>query len=214
MNIQDNLDVIKKKMSYNSKFIYSTYVWNYDKINPNSKGTDFYNLQKNQQNNILNSVLDSKVNLNKYLENEYSFKKLDGYMKQKLIDLGIWYNIDKAWHKKIKMPKDKNDNELPWFDIDGKSNKQGNNSDVMKKILDELYDNIQVDKNKYTKIKQTIIDGIHAACFCYGKINFRHINKDFHKLGITVLILGPGSIYSYTGDYLPPDNEYDVLINF
>ena len=214
MNIQDNLDVIKKKMSYNSKFIYSTYVWNYDKINPNSKGTDFYNLQKNQQNNILNSVLDSKVNLNKYLENEYSFKKLDGYMKQKLIDLGIWYNIDKAWHKKIKMPKDKNDNELPWFDIDGKSNKQGNNSDVMKKILDELYDNIQVDKNKYTKIKQTIIDGIHAACFCYGKINFRHINKDFHKLGITVLILGPGSIYSYTGDYLPPDNEYDVLITF
>tara|TARA_B100000900_G_scaffold131442_1_gene111214 strand:- start:1610 stop:4087 length:2478 start_codon:yes stop_codon:yes gene_type:complete len=214
MNIQDNLDVIKKKMSYDSKFIYSTYVWNYDKINPNSKGTDFYNLQKNQQNNILNSVLDSKVNLNKYLENEYSFKKLDGYMKQKLIDLGIWYNIDKAWHKKIKMPKDKNDNELPWFDIDGKSNKQGNNSDVMKKILDELYDNIQVDKNKYTKIKQTIIDGIHAACFCYGKINFRHINKDFHKLGITVLILGPGSIYSYTGDYLPPDNEYDVLITF
>ena len=214
MNIQDNLDVIKKKMSYNSKFIYSTYVWNYNKINPNSKGTDFYNLQKNQQNNILNSVLDSKVNLNKYLENEYSFKKLDGYMKQKLIDLGIWYNIDKAWHKKIKMPKDKNDNELPWFDIDGKSNKQGNNSDVMKKILDELYDNIQVDKNKYTKIKQTIIDGIHAACFCYGKINFRHINKDFHKLGITVLILGPGSIYSYTGDYLPPDNEYDVLITF
>ena len=214
MNIQDNLDVIKKKMSYNSKFIYSTYVWNYDKINPNSKGTDFYNLQKNQQNNILNSVLDSKVNLNKYLENEYSFKKLDGYMKQKLIDLGIWYNIDKAWHKKIKMPKDKNDNELPWFDIDGKSNKQGNNSDVMKKILDELYDNIQVDKNKYTKTKQTIIDGIHAACFCYGKINFRHINKDFHKLGITVLILGPGSIYSYTGDYLPPDNEYDVLITF
>ena len=214
MNIQDNLDVIKKKMSYNSKFIYSTYVWNYNKINPNSKGTDFYNLQKNQQNNILNSVLDSKVNLNKYLENEYSFKKLDGYMKQKLIDLGIWYNIDKAWHKKIKMPKDKNDNELPWFDIDGKSNKQGNNSDVMKKILDELYDNIQVDKNKYTKIKQTIIDGIHAACFCYGKINFRHINKDFHKLGITVLILGPGSIYSYTGDYLPPDNEYDVLLTF
>ena len=214
MNIQDNLDVIKKKMSYNSKFIYSTYVWNYNKINPNSKGTDFYNLQKNQQNNILNSVLDNKVNLNKYLENEYSFKKLDGYMKQKLIDLGIWYNIDKAWHKKIKMPKDKNDNELPWFDIDGKSNKQGNNSDVMKKILDELYDNIQVDKNKYTKIKQTIIDGIHAACFCYGKINFRHINKDFHKLGITVLILGPGSIYSYTGDYLPPDNEYDVLITF
>ena len=214
MNIQDNLDVIKKKMSYDSKFIYSTYVWNYNKINPNSKGTDFYNLQKNQQNNILNSVLDSKVNLNKYLENEYSFKKLDGYMKQKLIDLGIWYNIDKAWHKKIKMPKDKNDNELPWFDIDGKSNKQGNNSDVMKKILDELYDNIQVDKNKYTKIKQTIIDGIHAACFCYGKINFRHINKDFHKLGITVLILGPGSIYSYTGDYLPPDNEYDVLITF
>ena len=214
MNIQDNLDVIKKKMSYDSKFIYSTYVWNYDKINPNSKGTDFYNLQKNQQNNILNSVLDSKVNLNKYLENEYSFKKLDGYMKQKLIDLGIWYNIDKAWHKKIKMPKDKNDNELPWFDIDGKSNKQGNNSDVMKKILDELFDNIQVDKNKYTKIKQTIIDGIHAACFCYGKINFRHINKDFHKLGITVLILGPGSIYSYTGDYLPPDNEYDVLITF
>ena len=214
MNIQDNLDVIKKKMSYDSKFIYSTYVWNYDKINPNSKGTDFYNLQKNQQNNILNSVLDSKVNLNKYLENEYSFKKLDGYMKQKLIDLGIWYNIDKAWHKKIKMPKDKNDNELPWFDIDGKSNKQGNNSDVMKKILDELYDNIQVDKNKYTKTKQTIIDGIHAACFCYGKINFRHINKDFHKLGITVLILGPGSIYSYTGDYLPPDNEYDVLITF
>ena len=56
-------------------------------------------------------------------------------MKQKLIDLGIWYNIDKAWHKKIKMPKDKNDNELPWFDIDGKSNKQENNSDVMKKIL-------------------------------------------------------------------------------
>lgn len=214
MNIQDNLDVIKKKMSYDSKFIYSTYVWNYDKINPNSKGTDFYNLQKNQQNNILNSVLDSKVNLNKYLENEYSFKKLDGYMKQKLIDLGIWYNIDKAWHKKIKMPKDKNDNELPWFDIDGKSNKQGNNSDVMKKILDELYDNIEIDKNKYTKIKQTIIDGIHAACFCYGKINFRHINKDFHKLGITVLILGPGSIYSYTGDYLPPDNEYDVLITF
>lgn len=214
MNIQDNLDVIKKKMSYDSKFIYSTYVWNYDKINPNSKGTDFYNLQKNQQNNILNSVLDSKVNLNKYLENEYSFKKLDGYMKQKLIDLGIWYNIDKAWHKKIKMPKDKNDNELPWFDIDGKSNKQGNNSDVMKKILDELYDNIEVDKNKYTKTKQTIIDGIHAACFCYGKINFRHINKDFHKLGITVLILGPGSIYSYTGDYLPPDNEYDVLITF
>ena len=214
MNIQDNLDVIKKKMSYDSKFIYSTYVWNYDKINPNSKGTDFYNLQKNQQNNILNSVLDSKVNLNKYLENEYSFKKIDGYMKQKLIDLGIWYNIDKAWHKKIKMPKDKNDNELPWFDIDGKSNKQGNNSDVMKKILDELYDNIEVDKNKYTKTKQTIIDGIHAACFCYGKINFRHINKDFHKLGITVLILGPGSIYSYTGDYLPPDNEYDVLITF
>ena len=214
MNIQDNLDVIKKKMSYDSKFIYSTYVWNYDKINPNSKGTDFYNLQKNQQNNILNSVLDSKVNLNKYLETEYSFKKLDGYMKQKLIDLGIWYNIDKAWHKKIKMPKDKNDNELPWFDIDGKSNKQGNNSDVMKKILDELYDNIEIDKNKYTKTKQTIIDGIHAACFCYGKINFRHINKDFHKLGITVLILGPGSIYSYTGDYLPPDNEYDVLITF
>ena len=214
MNIQDNLDVIKKKMSYDSKFIYSTYVWNYDKINPNSKGTDFYNLQKNQQNNILNSVLDSKVNLNKYLETEYTFKKLDGYMKQKLIDLGIWYNIDKAWHKKIKMPKDKNDNELPWFDIDGKSNKQGNNSDVMKKILDELYDNIEVDKNKYTKTKQTIIDGVHAACFCYGKINFRHINKDFHKLGITVLILGPGSIYSYTGDYLPPDNEYDVLITF
>jgi hypothetical protein len=214
MNIQDNLDVIKKKMSYDSKFIYSTYVWNYDKINPNSKGTDFYNLQKNQQNNILNSVLDSKVNLNKYLETEYTFKKLDGYMKQKLIDLGIWYNIDKAWHKKIKMPKDKNDNELPWFDIDGKSNKQGNNSDVMKKILDELYDNIEIDKNKYTKTKQTIIDGVHAACFCYGKINFRHINKDFHKLGITVLILGPGSIYSYTGDYLPPDNEYDVLITF
>lgn len=214
MNIHDNIDVIKKKMSYDSKFIYSTYVWNYDKINPNSKGTDFYNLQKNQQNNILNTIIDNKVELSKYLEDEYTYKKLDGYMKQKLIDLGIWYNIDKAWHKKVKMPKDKNGDELPWFDIDGKSNKQGNNSDVMKKILDELYDNIEIDKNKYTKTKQTIIDGVHSACYCYGKINFRHINKDFHKLGITVLILGPGSIYSYTGDYLPPDNEYDVLITF
>jgi hypothetical protein len=214
MNIQESLDKIKKKINYNSKFIYSTYVWNYDKINPNSKGTDFYNLNKTEQNNILNNVFDNTTKLNKYLESNYTLTNLNNEMKNKIKDLGIWYNINKAWHRKIKMPVDNNNDEFPWFDIESNQNKQKNNSDIMKQLLEELYNNVDSLKKEYNKSKHTIIDGIHAACYCYSKINFKHINTDFHKLGLTILILGPGSINSYSGDYLPIDGEYDVLITF
>ena len=41
VNLNDKL--LEIKTSFNSKFIHSTYVWNYNLINPNSKGYDLTN---------------------------------------------------------------------------------------------------------------------------------------------------------------------------
>ena len=50
MKLEEKLDKIKKKFTNKSSFLYSTYVWNYDKINPNSKGNDLYKIVKSKQN--------------------------------------------------------------------------------------------------------------------------------------------------------------------
>ena len=56
MDLEDKLDKIKKKLTNKSSFLYSTYVWNYDKINPNSKGDDLYTKQNTKQTSLLKEV--------------------------------------------------------------------------------------------------------------------------------------------------------------
>ena len=47
--LKDKLITIKQKITNDSKFIHGTYVWNYDSVNPNSKGDDLYKLNNKEQ---------------------------------------------------------------------------------------------------------------------------------------------------------------------
>ena len=136
-------------------------------------------------------------------------------MKQKLKDLGVWFDISNGWHKQIEMPKDEHGNNLPWYDEESKHLKLKNNSYVFKELMKEISKNITGLKSNILKKDEEITLGRKAACFCYGKYGFRDTkSKDFKKLGITVILLGPGSSYAYAGNYVPIDNKYDVIITF
>ena len=85
MNLEDKLDKIKKKLTNKSSFIYSTYVWNYDKINPNSKGDDLYTKQNVRKNKILNEVFKDYDKFKKNIHDKgYTFEKTDNDMKKKI----------------------------------------------------------------------------------------------------------------------------------
>ncbi len=213
MNLEDKLDKIKKKLTNKSSFIYSTYVWNYDKINPNSKGDDLYTKQNVRKNKILNEVFKDYDKFKKNIQDKgYTFEKTDNDMKKKLEDLGIIFNIENYWHKKISMPKNSDNNDSFWFDL-YETKKQPNNKDAFEIIMKEINECINDINDNIIKKNEIICSGRRARCFCFGKFNFKNTKtNDNTKLGITIILLGPGSNERNSGEYLPKDGKYDVLV--
>ena len=213
MELENKLDKIKKKFTNKSNFLYSTYVWNFNKINPNSKGEDLYTKQNINQNKILNEVFKDSIEFKNVLENKgYKYTKTNDEMKQKLIDLGIIFDIKYYWHKKVSIPKDSDNNESPWFDL-YETKKKPNNQDAFKNIMNELNGCITNINENIIKKNEIICSGRRAKCFCFGKFNFKNeTTNDTTKLGITIIMLGPGSNERNSGKYLPQDGKYDVLV--
>lgn len=213
MELENKLDKIKKKFTNKSNFLYSTYVWNFNKINPNSKGEDLYTKQNINQNKILNEVFKDSIEFKNVLENKgYKYTKTNDEMKQKLIDLGIIFDIKYYWHKKVSIPKDSDNNESPWFDL-YETKKKPNNQDAFKNIMNELNGCITNINENIIKKNEIICSGRRAKCFCFGKFNFKNeTTNDTTKLGITIIMLGPGSNERNSGKYLPHDGKYDVLV--
>lgn len=213
MKLEDKLDKIKKKFTNKSSFLYSTYVWNYDKINPNSKGGDLYNITKRKQTELLNEVFVNYNDLNKNLKDKgYEFTKTNEEMSTKLKDLGITFNIDNYWHKKVSMPKDPDNNDGAWYDL-YETKKKPNNKDAFEKIMKDITECTKDINENIIKKGEIVCSGRRANCFCFGKYNFKNSDKnDMCKLGITVIMLGPGSNEINCGKYLPKDGKYDVLI--
>ena len=215
--LKNNLVEIKQDLSKKSKFIHGTYVWNYDLVNPNSKGNDLYNQNNNIQKKIINESFKTTKILNNFLEENYKFKKFDKKMKDKMKGLGLGFDINYGWHKQVKMPKDENGDNLPWFDFDRRLENIPNNSDVFTELMNEIKSSITDDSlSKDIKVYPEIINsGPKAITFCYGRFAFRNIKtKAFNNLGITLILLGPGSNQSYSGDFVPIDENYDVIITF
>ena len=101
MKLEDKLDKIKKKFTNKSSFLYSTYVWNFNKINPNSKGDDLYKKEKSKQTLLFNEVFKNYEDVNKNLnDNGFTFTKTNSEMKDKMKELGIIFDIGHYWHKK------------------------------------------------------------------------------------------------------------------
>lgn len=216
-SLKDKLVEIKQDISKKSKFIHGTYVWNYDLVNPNSKGDDLYKQEDNIQKKVLNDSFKNTKNLNNFLEENYKFKKFDTKMKNKMKGLGLGFDISYGWHKKVKMPKDENGDYLPWFDFDRRLENLPNNLDVFNELMNEVKGSITDDSlNKNIKVYPEIINaGPKAITFCYGRFAFRNMKtKAFNNLGLTVIMLGPGSNQSYSGDFVPIDENYDVIITF
>lgn len=216
-SLKDKLVEIKQDLSKKSKFIHGTYVWNYDLVNPNSKGDDLYKQNDSLQKKVLNQSIKKTKNLNNFLEDNYKFKKFDTKMKNKMKDLGLGFDISYGWHKQVKMPKDKNGDHLPWFDFDRRLENLPNNMNVFTELMNEIKENIKDDDlTKDTKVYPEIINaGPKAITFCYGRFAFRNMKtKAFNNLGITLIMLGPGSNQSYSGDFVPIDENYDVIITF
>tara|TARA_B110000091_G_C13821068_1_gene480855 strand:+ start:183 stop:4952 length:4770 start_codon:yes stop_codon:yes gene_type:complete len=213
MNLEDNLVKIKKKFTNKSSFIYSTYVWNFYKINPNSKGSDLYSTQLSKTNDILKEVFkDPDIIKNGLVNKGYTFTKTTDLMKTKLNNLGINFNIKNFWHKKISMPLDTNNNVASWFDLHSKT-KQPNNSDAFEKIMKELNICIGGLNENIIKTNEIICSGRRSLCFCFGKFNFKNTTtNDNTRLGITVILLGPGINERNSGKYLPEDGQYDVIV--
>ena len=216
-SLKDKLVEIKQDLSKKSKFIHGTYVWNYDLVNPNSKGDDLYKQNDSLQKKVLNQSIKKTKNLNNFLEDNYKFKKFDTKMKNKMKDLGLGFDISYGWHKQVKMPKDENGDHLPWFDFDRRLENLPNNMNVFTELMNEIKENIKDDDlTKDTKVYPEIINaGPKAITFCYGRFAFRNMKtKAFNNLGITLIMLGPGSNQSYSGDFVPIDENYDVIITF
>ena len=213
MNLDDKLDKIKKKFSNKSSFIYSTYVWNFNKINPNSRGEDLYTRHNKNKVPIFNEVFKDYNDFHDLLKSKsYTLTKTNIEMKEKLKDLGIVFDIQNYWHKKISMPKDGDNNESPWFDL-YETKKKPNNNDAFEIVMKELNEYIVDINDNIIKSSQIICSGRRARCFCFGKINFKNTTtNDISKLGITIILLGPGSNERNSGKYLPIDGKYDVLI--
>jgi hypothetical protein len=68
--------------------------------------------------------------------------------------------------------------------------------------------------NKDIKVYPEIINaGPKAITFCYGRFAFRNMKtKAFNNLGLTVIMLGPGSNQSYSGDFVPIDETMMLLL--
>lgn len=213
MDLEDKLDKIKKKFTNKSSFLYSTYVWNYDKINPNSKGDDLYTNKNTKQTSLLNEVFKDYKEFNTHLErNGYTFTEKNDEMKKKIIDLGITFDIKHYWHKKVSMPKDSNNNDSSWYDL-YETKKEPNNNDAFEIIMKELNKCITDTNDNIIKKKEIICSGRRSRCFCFGKFNFKNTTtNDITKLGITIIMLGPGSNERNSGDYLPKDGKYDVIV--
>ena len=213
MNLQDKLIKIKKKFTNKSSFLYTTYIWGYENINPNSKGDDLYTKRKATQENILDGVFKNKDNFVSLLEDKgYTFTKTDDEMEDKLIDLGIMFDIKNYWHKKISMPRDEFNNECPWYDL-YETKKKPNNKDAFEKIMKEFGTCLNDLNENIVSTKEIVCSGRRANCFCFGKINFKDTDKkQAHNLGITIIMLGPGSNEKNCGKYLPKDGKYDVIV--
>ena len=216
-SLKDKLVEIKQDLNLKSKFIHGTYVWNYDLVNPNSKGDDLYKQNNTIQKKVLNQSFSNTSKLNKFLEDNYKFKKFDKQTKDKMKDLGLGFDISYGWHKQVKMPKDENGDHLPWFDFDRRLENLPNNQNVFMELMNDLKDNIvEDDLSKDTKVYPEVINaGPKAITFCYGRFAFRNMStKAFNNLGITIIMLGPGSNNGYSGDFVPMDENYDVIITF
>lgn len=213
MRLDDKLDKIKKKFTNKSSFLYSTYVWNFDKINPNSKGDDLYKKDKSIQSKILDEVFKDPEDINKKLnENGYTFTKTNNEMKEKMNELGIKFEIGNYWHKKVSMPRDSDNNEGPWFDLYEKKKKH-NNTDAFEKIIKDINKCTEDINENIEKKGEIVCAGRRANCFCFGKFNFKNTKtNDTTKLGITIIMLGPGSNEINCGKYLPKDGKYDVIV--
>tara|TARA_Y100001970_G_scaffold170513_2_gene208421 strand:- start:4609 stop:7233 length:2625 start_codon:yes stop_codon:yes gene_type:complete len=213
MDLEDKLDKIKKKLTNKSSFLYSTYVWNYDKINPNSKGDDLYTKQNTKQTSLLKEVFKDYKGFNTLLEDSgYTFTDTNDEMKQKLIDLGIIFDIKHYWHKKVSIPKDSENNESHWFDL-YETKKKPNNNDAFEIVMKELNKCTTDINDNIIKKSEIICSGRRARCFCFGKFNFKNTTtNDTTKLGITIIMLGPGSNERNSGNYLPKDGKYDVIV--
>lgn len=213
MKLEDKLDKIKKKFTNKSSFLYSTYVWNFNKINPNSKGDDLYKKDKSKQTLLLNEVFKNYEDVNKNLnDNGFTFTKTNTEMRDKMKELGIIFDIGHYWHKKISMPRDSDNNESPWFDLYETKKKQ-NNKDAFEKIMKDITKCTEDTNDNIVKKGEIVCSGRRANCFCFGKFNFKNTKtNDTAKLGITVIMLGPGSNEINCGKYLPKDGKYDVII--
>ena len=216
-SLNEKLVEIKQDLKKGSKFIHGTYVWNYDLVNPNSKGDDLYKQKYDIQKKVLNQSFKNTNDLNNFLEENYKFKKFNTKMKNKMKDLGLGFDISYGWHKQVKMPKDVNGDHLPWFDFDRRLENLPNNLNVFNELMNEVKGTITDDSlNKDIKLYPEIINaGPKAITFCYGRFAFRNMKtKAFNNLGLTVIMLGPGSNQSYSGDFVPIDENYDVIITF
>ena len=213
MDLQDKLIKIKKKFTNKSSFLYTTYIWGYENINPNSKGDDLYTKRKATQEKILDGVFKNKDDFVSLLEEKgYTFTKTDDEMEDKLIDLGIMFDIKNYWHKKISMPRDEFNNECPWYDL-YETKKKPNNKDAFEKIMKEFGSCLNDLNENIVSTKEIVCSGRRANCFCFGKINFKNTEiKQAHNLGITIIMLGPGSNEKNCGKYLPRDGKYDVIV--
>lgn len=213
MKLEDKLEKIKKKFTNKSSFLYSTYVWNFDKINPNSKGEDLYKRVKSKQTQLLNEVFKDYNDLNKNLEeNGFTFTKNNKEMEEKMKELGILFEINNYWHKKVSMSKDTDNNDSPWYDL-YETKKKPNNKDAFEKVMKEVELSTKDINDNIVKRGEIVCAGRRANCFCFGKFNFKNTTtNDMAKLGITVIMLGPGSNEVNCGKYLPKDGKYDVII--
>jgi len=214
VNLNDKLLEIKKKTSFNSKFIHSTYVWNYNLINPNSKGYDLTN-NKNLLNKTLNNIFKNNSFI-KSLNSNFDYIKLNNLDKQNIKNTGIMFPIDNAWHSKIKMPKDNNGNYYSWLDYERRTENIPNSASVFEKIIKNIDNYIEPTNLKKDIIhkSEVIAAGNKNTSFCYGKVVFRNQNtKAFEPLGINIILLGPGSKYAYSGDNYNDNNEYDLYIS-
>ena len=82
-SLKEKLVEVKQDLKKGSKFIHGTYVWNYDLVNPNSKGDDLYKQKDNIQKSVLEQSFKNRNSLNKFLEDNYKFKKFDKKTKKR-----------------------------------------------------------------------------------------------------------------------------------
>jgi hypothetical protein len=169
---------IKQNLSFKSNFVCATYIWNENKINHNTKGTDFYNLPKRTQTRLITEIIENPEDsqLTKMISSKYEFKKLGSKEKGELKKCGIEYDVDYAWCGEIG--------------LGAKSWKTGN-----QKITEDIttkFKKVAGFKKNIQSVVETLMEGPRTENYSYSKMIFKNTDKkEIMPLGINIVLLKP-----------------------